>query len=266
MIVIGEKINSSIKSIETAVQNQDEAAIQEIASKQVENGADYLDVNCGTFINDEEENIKWLINVVQSVENISVCIDSPNAKAIEAGLKAVKTGNPIINSITAEKVRWESILPLAVEHKASVVALCMDDNGMPEEPEARLRVALKMAEEMAKKGVTPEKIFFDPMVKPISTDSRNGLLTLEAMRLIRKEVSDAHITCGLSNISFGLPLRKLINQSFLVASIFAGLDTAIVDPLDKKLMSLMHAAEALAGKDEYCMEYITRYRSGQIEV
>ena len=265
MIIIGEKINTSIKIVQEAVEQKDKMSIQEIAQKQVEAGANYLDVNCGTFINDEVEKIDWLIQTVQEVVSIPICIDSPNSKAIQAGLKVIKNGKPIVNSITGEKVRWDSIVPLVTSYKASVIVLCMDDNGIPENSDERLKVAVRMANELIKKGVYAEDIYFDPMVEPISTNSLNGLITLESMQKIKKEIPGVHLTCGLSNISFGLPTRKIINQAFLVAAIIAGLDTAIINPLDKKLMSLVYAAEALAGKDEYCMEYIAKYRSGFLE-
>lgn len=266
MIIIGEKINTSLKNTQSAVENNDRVLIEQLAKSQVEAGAVYLDVNCGTFMDEEINKMDWLIRVIQGVTDIPLCIDSPNSKAIEAGLKVNRNGTPIINSITAEKERWNTVLPLIVEYSTSVIALCMDDSGIPDEPEKRLMIAHKIAEELLKKGISTDNIFFDPMVKPISVDNQSGKLTLEAMRLIKKEIPEAHLTCGLSNVSYGLPVRKLLNKSFLSASIFAGLDTAIVDPLDKKLMSTLFAAEALVGKDEYCIEYINKYREGLLEI
>ena len=266
MIIIGEKINTSAKIAREAVENLNADFIQEIAKKQTEAGADFLDINCGTFIDSEVEKMKWIIETVQKVAETPLCIDSPNSEVIEEGLKVNKNGKPIINSITAESNRWSSILPLVIEYKTSVVALCMNDDGIPDEPAKRFSIAHSMANEMAQKGISLSDIFFDPMVKPISTDSNSGRLTLETMRLIKKEIPDAHLICGLSNISFGLPVRKLLNQGFLCGAIFSGLDSAIIDPMDKKIMSLVYAAEALAGKDEYCMEYISKYREEKLEV
>lgn len=266
MIVIGEKINTSIKPVQTAVQNYDDAFIKDIAKKQMQNGAGYLDVNCGTFLEDESVRMKWLIEVVQDTVDIPLCIDSPNPKAIEEGLKVNKKESPIINSITAEKDRWESILPLIVNYKTKIIALCMDDNGIPENPEGRVDIARRMAEEMARKGINEENIYFDPMVQPVSTDSRNALVTLETIKKIRQEIPKANVVCGLSNISYGLPARKLLNQSFVVAAVLAGLGAAIIDPLDRRLMSLVYAADTIAGNDDYCMNFIGKYREGSLEV
>ncbi len=265
MIVIGEKINTSIEQIGQAVENKDKSAIEEIAKKQVENGADYLDINCGTFIDDEPAYMKWLVETVQDVVDKPLCIDSPNADAVESGLKSIRHGTPIVNSITAERQRWEAMLPLVLEHNAYVVALCMDGDGIPEQPDGRVKIAVRLADELARKGLDAENIFFDPMVNPISTNTQNGLITLETMRRLKQEIPLARIVCGLSNISYGMPARRLINQVFMAASVVSGLDACIVDPLDRRLMSLLYASEALAGKDEYCMDYIGRYRSGLLD-
>jgi len=266
MIIIGEKINSSIKIINEAVQANNESAVHEIVKKQIEYGANYLDVNCGTFVDKETVKMIWLINVIRAVSDVPLCIDSPNPIVVKEGLKQLNTSNVIINSITAEKERWETFLPLVTEYNASVIALCMNDEGIPDDPDKRLKIALDMANKFSAKGITPEKIYFDPMVKPISTNSDNGQITLKTMKKIKKEIPEAHITCGLSNISYGLPMRKLLNQAFSVAAIFAGLDTAIINPMDKNLMSLIYASEALSGKDDYCMDYITKFREGYFDV
>lgn len=266
MIIIGEKINTSINSIKEAVQNKDENAIQELTKKQIEYGADYLDVNCGTYVNDEIEKMSWLLNTIRKVTNAPLCIDSPDNSVIKSALELIGASDVIINSITAEKDRWEKFMPMVVEYKTSVIALCMNDEGIPDSPEQRLKIAFDIADKFSAKGVSLDRIFFDPMVKPVSTDSNNGVVTLEAMKSIRKELPEAHITCGLSNISYGLPVRKLLNQAFLVSAIFAGLDTAIVNPMDKSLMSLVYASEALTGKDEYCMGYITKFREGYFDL
>jgi 5-methyltetrahydrofolate--homocysteine methyltransferase len=265
MVIIGEKINTSIKSTQSAVENEDRTFIEELAKNQVEAGAAYIDVNCGTFAGQEAKKMEWLIQVIQGKVDTPLCIDSPNAKAIEAGLKINRNVKPIINSITAEKERWNAILPLALEYNTSLIALCMDDDGIPDEPQKRLKIANRIAEEMVRKGIKLDDIFFDPMVKPISTDNQSAVLTLETMRLIKKEIPEAHIICGLSNVSFGLPVRRLLNTSFFVSAIFAGLDAAIMNPLDNKLMAIIYATEALSGKDEYCMEYISKYREGSLE-
>jgi cobalamin-dependent methionine synthase I len=266
MIIIGEKINTSIKAIRPAVENMDAAAVQEVAKKQAEAGAHYIDVNCGTFPYREPELLEWLVNTVQAVTDLPLCIDSPNPEALRAALKAYKGTKPLINSVTAEKERFESIFPLVTKYNTSIIALCMDDNGMPETADQRLKIADWLINSMTKEGVRIGDIFIDPMVRPVSTGTHYGTVALETIRRVMTEFPGVHTTCGLSNISFGLPARKIINQTFLISAVAAGLDSAILDPLDKKIMSFIYSSELLQGKDEFCMNYLTAFREGKLEV
>lgn len=266
MIIIGEKINSTLKSIRPAMENYDVAAIQELAKKQYDAGSSYIDVNAGMFLDDEPERLVWLINTIQEVSDAPFSIDSPNPKAIEAGLKANKNSKPIINSITDEAKRFNAIMPLAIQYKTGIVALCMDDKGMPETIEDRVIIAERLIEKLTQEGLALGDIYIDPMIRPIGTGSHYGIVAIETIRKIKTEFPEAHIACGLSNISFGIPARKLMNQAFIVAAMAAGMDGAILDPLDKKLMSFMYATEALLGIDDYCMNYLTKFRAGEIEV
>lgn len=266
MIIIGEKINSSIKSIRPAIENCDAAVIQDMAKKQCEAGAAFIDVNAGTFLKDEPEKLEWLVNTVQGVVDIPLSIDSPNPAAVERALKANKNGKPIINSITDEKERFEAIMPLVVQYKTGIIALCMDDTGMPETVEDRVVIAERLVGKLTKEGVALEDIYIDPMVRPVGTGSHYGVVALETIRKVKAEFPELHVSCGLSNISFGVPARKLMNQAFLVAGMAAGMDAAILDPLDNKLMSLVYASEALLGLDDFCMNYLMKYREGLFEV
>jgi 5-methyltetrahydrofolate--homocysteine methyltransferase len=265
MIIIGEKINSTLKSIRPAMENYDAAAIQDLAKRQYEAGASYIDVNAGMFIGEEPERLVWLINTIQEVLDAPFSIDSPSAKAIEAALKVNKNSKPIINSITDEKERYNAIMPLAVEYKTGIVALCMDDKGMPETTKDRVVIAERLVEKLTKEGLALDDIYIDPMIRPIGTGSHYGTVAIETIRTIKTEFPEIHIACGLSNISFGIPARKLMNQAFLVAAMAAGMDGAILDPLDKKIMSFIYATEALLGTDDYCMNYLTKFREGVIE-
>jgi 5-methyltetrahydrofolate--homocysteine methyltransferase len=266
MIIIGEKINSTLKSVRPAMENYDTAFIQELARKQSEAGANYIDVNAGMFYNDEPERLEWLVKTIQETSEAPFSVDSPNPKALEKALKANKNGKPIINSITAEKNRYNPILPLILEHKASVIALCMDDEGMPETVEDRFKIGAGLIDKLTQSGMEIGDIYIDPMVRPIGTGSQYGKVAKETIRKVKTENPEVHIACGLSNISFGIPMRKLMNQSFLVAAMTAGMDGAILDPLDKKLMSFLYATETLLGLDEYCMNYMTKFREGVLEV
>jgi 5-methyltetrahydrofolate--homocysteine methyltransferase len=142
----------------------------------------------------------------------------------------------------------------------------MDDSGMPETVEERVSIARTLINNLRDEGVALNDIFIDPMVRPIGTGSHYGTVAIETIRQIKAEFPEVHIACGLSNISFGLPARKILNQSFLVAAMAAGMDGAILDPLDKKLMSFVYATEALLGNDDYCMEFLTKFREGEIDV
>ena len=263
MIIIGEKINSTLKATRTAIEAYDAETIQNLAKRQVEAGSDYIDVNAGSFVDDEPERLAWLVETVQAVIDTPLCIDSPNALALEAGLKTYRgETTPMINSITGETQRFEAILPLVLQYKTKIVALCMDDNGMPETSEDRYAIAKDLIERMTAAGVKQDDIYIDPLVRPVSTGPHYGLAAIDTIRQVKMEYPSVHIACGLSNISFGLPARKLINQTFLVAAMTAGMDGAILDPLDKKLMSFVAAANAVLGKDEFCLEYLDKYRSG----
>ncbi|MCR4434787.1 MAG: dihydropteroate synthase [Clostridiales bacterium] len=265
MIIIGEKINSTLKAVRPAMDNYDAAVIQELAKKQYEAGAAYIDVNAGMYLDDEPERLEWLVKTVQEAVDAPLAIDSPNPKAMEKALKAVKNHKPLVNSITDEKERYNSIMPLVVEYNTGIVALCMDDTGMPETVEDRIKIAGRLIEKLTKKGVAIGDIFIDPMVRPIGTGSQYGVVAIETIRRIKADYPGIHIACGLSNISFGIPARKLMNQAFLVAAMAAGMDGAIMDPLDRKLMALLYATEALMGLDDFCTEFMVKFREGFFE-
>ncbi len=264
MIIIGEKLNSSIKAVKEAIENSDSKFIEKMAQDQASAGANFIDVNAGMFLEDEPKKIKWLVKTVENATDIPLSIDSPNSSAIEAGLKASKNKGIIINSITYEKKRYDEVISLVDEYKTGVVALCMDDNGMPETVDDRLKIADKLIESLTKKGISLCDIYIDPMVRPIGTGPQYAMVAIETIRNIKKNYKDVHIACGLSNISFGIPARKTVNQAFLVGAMFAGMDGAILDPLDEKLMSFIYATEALTGVDEYCINYIMKFKEGQI--
>ena len=263
MFIIGEKINTSVKDVEKAVETKDAAFIQELARRQVISGADALDVNVGTRIHTEVEDMKWAIKVIREVVEVPLCIDSPNPLALEAGLTQYK-GKAIINSVTAEKKRVDGILPLLKRFPSKVIALTMDDAGIPEDIRTRYAVAGRLVDLLTREGVALDDIYIDPLVRPISTDSGCGWTVLEAMRKIRGSFKGIHLICGLSNISFGLPRRELLNRVFLSMAISMGLDAVILDPLDKGTISVIRAGEALLGMDEYCTKYLSSFREEKL--
>ncbi|MDI6782838.1 MAG: methyltetrahydrofolate cobalamin methyltransferase [bacterium] len=264
MIIVGERINTSRKAIDPAVRNRDTGFIQQTAKDQADSGANYIDVNAGTLLADEPAALEWLVKTVQAVVNLPLCIDSPNAKATEVAL-SVHQGKALINSISGEKNRFNAMLPLVTEYKTAVIALCMDDAGIQETPEKQLEKAKELGKKLFDAGVAPQDVYFDPLVRPISASSESGYLVLETIRLFKATFPDSHIICGLSNVSFGLPQRKLLNTAFLIMAISAGLDAAILDPLDKRLMSLLAASRVLLNQDEFAAEYIALARDGKLE-
>ncbi len=263
MIIIGELINSTRKKIKQAIDEEDVKYIQELALKQEEAGADYIDVNAGAYVHDEAKHLVWLVEKVQEVVSKPLALDSPDPNALEAALKVHK-GTPMINSISAEKERYDKIIPVLKDSGTPVVALCMDDDGMPETSDDRLKVAQKLLDDLDKDGVKLTDVFLDPLIKPVSVNGEYGPQALDAIQRISDLGSGAHITSGLSNISFGLPHRALLNQAFIVLAMGRGMDSAIVDPLDKKKMSLVKATEVILNLDPYAMNYLKAARADKL--
>lgn len=264
MIIVGELINASRRVVRAAIEVGDRDYIRGLARDEAEAGADYIDVNAGVFVEDEAEYLTWLVENVQAVVDGPCAIDSPNPKAIEAALKSHR-GAPMINSISLEKERWEKLLPIVAGTDFKVVALCMSDEGMPKTVEDRLRIADKLVNGLVQHNVLVRNIHVDPLVQPLSVDGSFGLEFLNSIEAIRQNWPEIHTMCGLSNISYGLPNRKFLNQTFMAMAIAKGLDGAIVDPLDRRMMANIIGAEALAGRDNYCMKYLKAFRAGQFE-
>jgi 5-methyltetrahydrofolate corrinoid/iron sulfur protein methyltransferase len=264
MLIVGELINASRKAIAAAIEARDQKEIQQVAKNQIEAGANYIDVNAGVFVGKEPEYLQWLVKTVQSAVSAPCCIDSPDPKAIQAAL-AVHTGTAMINSISLEKDRLDSLLPIVAGTDLKVVALCMSDEGMPTTVDDRMAIADKLVNRLLQNNVAIHNIYVDPLVQPVSTNIQFGVEFLNAIEKIMTTFKGVHTLCGLSNVSFGLPNRKLLNQTFMSMAIAKGLDGAIINPLDKKMMTSIITAEALAGKDAYCMQYLKAYRAKAFE-
>ena len=264
MLIVGELINASRKSIETAIEAKDEEAIQKVAKDQLEAGANYIDVNAGVFVDEEKEYLKWLVSTVQSTIDAPCCIDSPDPAAIETAL-SVHKGTAMINSISLEKERYDQLLPILAGTDLKVVALCMSDEGMPQTADERLSIAEKLIQGLVKSNIPIENIYVDPLVQPISTSDTFGVEFLKAIALITTTFKGVHTICGLSNISYGLPVRKFLNQVFMVMAVARGLDGVIINPLDRQMMANIIAAQTLMGKDEFCGEYIKAYRENKFD-
>lgn len=265
MVIVGELINTSRKAVSEAVDRQDAQFIRQLAQEQAGAGANYIDVNCGNKVFNELENMQWLVNIIQEAVQLPLCIDSPNPQALEAGLKLAKHGTPMINSITDEGPRLAAVLPLVQKYQAKIVALCMDEQGMPDTAADRMRVVKSLQAKLLAAGIKNDDIYFDPLVKPVSSVSTAGIEVLETIQMIKAQYPAVHFMCGLSNISYGLPNRSYLNRLFVSQTMAVGMDGYILNPTDKAMMGLIHAAKTLLGKDEYCMGYIRAHRRGFYE-
>ena len=264
MLIIAERINASRKYIAQAITSEDMGFIQDEAKAQDQAGADYIDVNAGTFVGEEADKLKWIIEAVQAVTEKPLCIDSPDPEVIKAMIPLVNK-TPMINSITLEPERLEGILPIVAEYKTKVIALCQSEDAMADTADDKVRMAGQLVKRVQDAGVPLDNLYIDPLVYPLATNTQSAVATLDAIERIMKSFPGVHTTCGLTNVSYGLPSRKLINRTFLVAAITRGLDSAIMDPTDKQLYASLKAALSVNGKDDFCMEYITAFRGGRLE-
>lgn len=264
MLVIGELINCTRRRIARAVEKKDVNYIQKIALNQIEAGADILDVNAG-IAGVEVELLPWLVEIVQAVTDVQLCLDSADGAALSAALPICKK-KPMINSITDEAKVVEVILPLVAENKTQVIALCTSDERTGETADDRLKIASSLVGKLTDAGVPPEDIYVDPCVYPISTNVKNGMEFLNALEQMKDCCEGVHTVCGLSNISYGLPNRKMLNQAFMIMAMVKGLDAVILDPRDKQMMANIIATETLLGRDDFCMNYIRAYREGKLNL
>ncbi len=262
-VMIGEKINpTGRKKLAEALQARNYDVVRELATKQVEFGADVLDLNVGVPGLDEAAVIVDVIKVVIEVVKVPLCIDSPNPKALEVALR-VAPGKVLVNSTNGEEKTLKAVLPIVKEHSAAVIGLTMDDTGIPNEPEARLKIAAKIIERAAQIGIPIEDIVIDPLVMTVGADHNAGAVTLKTIELVRKEFG-VNINVGASNVSFGLPDRHTLNQAFLALAMGAGASCAITDPI--KLGAAIRAVDLLRGRDAYAKSYIKYCRTHPVEV
>ncbi len=264
MKIIGEKLNGTRKQVKEAILSRDAAFIQKLAADQAAAGAHWIDVNAGTAAEREPEDLVWLVETVQAAVTRPLCLDSANPAALAAALPRVKQA-PLINSISGEAARLAGVLPLAAQARGGVIALAMDDTGIPATAEGRLAIVRRLIEATRGAGIPDEQVYVDPLVLTVGASGDAARVTLATVRAVKAEFPHVHFTSGLSNVSFGLPVRSLINRAFLTLMLEAGLDTAILDPLDRELRKAMLAAEAVLGIDRHCLNYTRAYRAGLLE-
>jgi 5-methyltetrahydrofolate corrinoid/iron sulfur protein methyltransferase len=263
MIVIGEKINATRSVVRKIIEQRRADQLVDLAQKQAAAGAAYIDVNVGTGRGtqlDEVEAMQWAVGTLNTAVDKPLCIDSADPVVMEAGLEAMAQRPAMINSIKADTKYLKSVLPLVARFKAPVVALAMDGKGIPKSVEGRIDACRMIATVCRDFEVPIESVFFDPLVLPVSTDARQGKVTLDTLAAIKQTFPGARTTLGLSNISFGLPGRVLVNAAFLQMAIYAGLDAVIMDPLNEGMMQAARTGDALMGKDRHFRKYSRAFR------
>jgi len=259
-VIIGERINPTGRKVLAAEMKEGRMdRVRADAIAQAAAGAHMLDVNAGIPAADEPALLVAAIKAVGEVSDLPVCIDSSVLEALEAGLAAYD-GKALVNSVTAEDERMDRILPLVKKHGAAVIAMANDETGISMVPEERVAIARRILERAADYGIPREDVIIDPIAMTVAADPTCGLVTLETMRLIRDQLGN-NMTCGASNVSFGLPDRATVNAAFLPLAMHAGLTCAITNPLVPEVRRAVLAGDLLLGHDEYAMRWIASYRA-----
>ena len=267
MIVIAEKLNGSIPSCAKAIAARDEAYIKDLAKRQSDAGADFIDC-CASVKENELETLEWMINSIQSVTDCPISVDSPDVSVIIDAMPLCKKPG-MFNSISGEGNKMDLAFPaLAKPENAKwhVMALLCDDTGIPKSAEKRIEVLDMITANAAHYGISENRIHIDPCVEMLCTtdDGEGAFMIFNVMKHIKKARPNVHISGAVSNISFNLPVRRLVNQAFTVLAISSGMDSAVLDPLNKDLRGVILAAEAMLGLDDFCAQYVEAYREGII--
>lgn len=260
MIIIGEKINGSIPSVAKAIAERDADWIRNLAKIQAEAGADFIDV-CASVKDGEVEILHWLIDLVQEVTDTPICIDSPNPASCVAAMEFCKKPG-MINSVSMEGDKCDIIFPAIAGTPWQVVAL-LCGKGIPKSAQDRLTVFDQLMVKAKEYNIAPTRIHIDPLVEMLCTSEDGISMVVEVITAVKKKQPSIHVTGAVSNISFNLPVRKLLNQAFLVLAMNAGMDSGVMDPTNRDMMGMVYATEAMLGLDEYCLEYISAYREGK---
>jgi 5-methyltetrahydrofolate--homocysteine methyltransferase len=266
MIIIGENINATIPKIKELIVNHDGTAFEELAVRQERAGANIIDVNVATgtgTAEDEISDMKWLIELVRDKVDINLCVDSADIAVLRAGIEAGGEKIGLINSVKATEKNIAEILPLAAEYRLPVIALAMDEEGIAADSKTRLKSCEKVIKGAETHNVPVENIFFDPLVMPVSTDIRQGVTTLETLKGINNEFPQAKTVLAVSNVSFGLQKRTLINQALIHMAQYLSVDALLVNPLNVEFMLAVKAGETVMGRDRHCRKYSRAVRNAK---
>jgi len=259
-VIIGERINpTGRKALLAELKEGKFDIVKQDAIAQVKAGAKIIDVNAGVPGEDEEPILKDMIYAITEVTDAPLCFDTADNTALETAL-SIYDGKALINSVNGEEERLESILPLVKEYDASVIALCMDDDGIPPTADDRLKVAAKMIERADKLGISPDRLVIDPLALTMGSDHNAGRIAINTIKMVVAEFG-VNVTMGASNISFGMPDRAQINATFIAMSILAGLTCPITNPLEEEVKLAIQAADLVMGRDDFGMNWIKAYRA-----
>ncbi|MBC8387989.1 MAG: dihydropteroate synthase [Actinobacteria bacterium] len=265
MIIFGEKINTINEGVANALNKRDRLFFKNLALSQLNSGiVDVIDVNVGSDVAIEPDNMRWAVSCIEKAigNRVPLSIDSSNPKTIIAGIKEItnKKGS-YINSITFEENRYKKLLPLAKEYNLNIIALPIDDSGIPKSSQERVKIAEKIAGLVESYGISLSKLYIDCIVEPISLSSKNALISLHTIAKVKKNIPSVKTFICLTAISFGLPNRKIINRNFASLLLREEIDSIILDPLDKELVLNLFATKLLLGKDENCKGYMRYIKS-----
>ncbi|MDI7275703.1 MAG: dihydropteroate synthase [Anaerolineae bacterium] len=265
MLIIGEKINTVNPRVRRAVEERDTAHVQRLALSQAAAGADVIDVNVGGLPGAEPELMQWAVCVVQEVTDLPLAIDSADPATVRAGLSVcAHPERAWANSVTLERGRLQGLLPAVREYGCRLVALCIDERGVPPDAAGRLEVAGRLVDEVQRWGVSLERLYVDCLVQPVSVEPEAARVSLETIRSVRSALSGIKTVICLSGVSFGLPARRLLNRAYLPLLAEAGVDAIFLDPLDRALMSVLRATRVLLAEDACGLEYIAAHRAGHL--
>ncbi len=261
MQIIGEKINGTRKRVAKAIALRDGDFIKQLALLQTKAGSSWIDLNAGTHPEKEPEDLEWLVRTVQAAVETPLCLDSANPEAFTKAIRIIKH-KPMINSINGEEERLDKILPIAAEHSCPVIALAMNDKKIPETGEERIMIIDIIMKRTRAVGMADNQVYIDPLAMTLATDINSGRTACNTIREIKNRYPEVNFTMGLSNISFGLPARSVINSAFLILAMAAGLNSAILDPLDKQIRTAVLAAELILGNDRHCLNFTRAFHAG----
>ncbi len=257
VVIIGESINPTRrKKLVSTLQSNDFGYLLELAENQINAGADVLDVNVGFPGVDDVKLLPEALMEIQEKFDVPLCLDSPNPQAIEAALK-VSQGKCLINSVNGKEASLESLLPVARDYGAAIIGLCMDDDGITNDPEKRLAIAEKIIERAVKTGIRQEDVIIDPLAMAVSAEPMACMVTLNTIKLIHDKLGH-NITMGASNISFGLPGREELNAAFIAICIQNGLTCPIANP--EKITSTIRATDLIMGRDDFAVRFVMHFQ------